>query len=35
MPFSIIPDRLYDRYTELTPDVLDSLGIRLLLCDLD
>ena len=35
MPFSIIPDRLYGRYTELTPDVLDSLGIRLLLCDLD
>ena len=35
MPFSLIPDRLYRRYTDLTPRLLHSLGIRLLLCDLD
>lgn len=35
MPFSLIPDRLYDRYTDLTPQVLRELGVRLLLCDLD
>ena len=35
MPFSLIPDRLYDRYTSLTPRSLRDLGIRLLLCDLD
>ena len=35
MPFSLIPDRLYGRYTELTPQALDALGVRLLLCDLD
>lgn len=35
MPFSLIPDRLYSRYTELTPQALNRLGVRLLLCDLD
>lgn len=35
MPFSLIPDRLYGRYTELTPQALNNLGVRLLLCDLD
>lgn len=35
MPFSLIPDQLYDRYTALTPQLLNRLGIRLLLCDLD
>ena len=35
MPFSLIPDRLYDRYTDLTPQTLSRLGVRLLLCDLD
>lgn len=35
MPFSLIPDRLYNRYTDLTPALLEELGVRLLLCDLD
>ena len=35
MPVSLIPDRLYDRYTDLTPRLLEALHIRLLLCDLD
>ena len=35
MPFSLIPDRLFDRYTDVTPALLHSLDIRLLLCDLD
>lgn len=35
MPFSLIPDRLYRRYSDLTPQALHSLGVRLLLCDLD
>lgn len=35
MPFSLIPDRLYSRYTDLTPQLLHDLQIRLLLCDLD
>ncbi len=35
MPFSLIPDRLYDRYTDLTPRRLRELDVRLLLCDLD
>ena len=35
MPFSLVPDRLYRRYTDLTPQRLRELGIRLLLCDLD
>lgn len=35
MPFSLIPDRLYSRYTDLTPRALQELDVRLLLCDLD
>lgn len=35
MPFSLIPDRLYRRYSDLTPQALETLGVRLLLCDLD
>ena len=35
MPFSLIPDRLFDRYTDVTPQLLRTLDIRLLLCDLD
>lgn len=35
MPFSLIPDRVYDQYTDLTPRQLRDLGVRLLLCDLD
>lgn len=35
MPFSLVPDRLFRRYTDLTPQLLRQLDIRLLLCDLD
>ncbi len=35
MPFSLIPDRVYDRFTEITPQLLRELDVRLLLCDLD
>ena len=35
MPFSLIPDRVFARYTDLTPQVLKDLGVGLLLCDLD
>lgn len=35
MPFSLIPDRVYDRYTQITPELLTGWGVRLLLCDLD
>ena len=35
MPFSLIPDRVFDRYTDITPQFLRSKNIRLLLCDLD
>ena len=35
MRFSLIPDRLYRAYTDITPGMLQSWGIRLLLCDLD
>ena len=35
MPFSLIPDRLLQRYTDLTPQLLGQLDVRLLLCDLD
>ena len=35
MPFSLIPDRLYRAYTDITPAMLQNWGIRLLLCDLD
>ena len=35
MRFSLIPDQLYRAYTDITPQMLQSWGIRLLLCDLD
>ena len=35
MSFSLIPDRLYDRYGEITVAYLKSRGIRLLMSDLD
>ena len=35
MSFSLIPDRLFDRYTDITPEFLTEQGIALLLCDLD
>ena len=35
MSFSLVPDRLYADYTAITPQMLQSWGIRLLLCDLD
>ena len=35
MPFSLIPDRLFASYAEVTPDILREQGITLLLSDLD
>jgi len=35
MPFSLVPDRLFDRYSEVTPAYLKEKGITLLLSDLD
>lgn len=35
MSFSLIPDMVLARYTDLTPQMLLRRGIRLLLCDLD
>ena len=35
MPFSLIPDLLFQDYTSLTPALLRQLDIKLLLCDLD
>ena len=35
MSLSLVPDRLYADYTAITPQMLQSWGIRLLLCDLD
>ena len=35
MSFSLVPDKLYRRYTDITPQMLQEWGIRLLLCDLD
>ena len=35
MPFSLIPDRVFDRYNDITPEMLKDWGVRLLLCDLD
>jgi len=35
MPFSIVPDRLFERYGEITPEYLQKVGIALLLSDLD
>ena len=31
MPFSLIPDRVFQRYTDVTPHMLHHWGIRLLL----
>lgn len=35
MSFSLIPDKVFNRYTDVTPDMLAERGICLLLCDLD
>ncbi len=35
MPFSLIPDRVFRRFTDVTPQFLVQQDIRLLLCDLD
>lgn len=35
MPFSLVPDRLFQRYEEITPEYLKERGITLLLSDLD
>ncbi|MBQ4581952.1 MAG: YqeG family HAD IIIA-type phosphatase [Oscillospiraceae bacterium] len=35
MSFSLVPDKLYRRYTDITPQMMQAWGIRLLLCDLD
>ena len=35
MPFSLVPDQVLDRYTDVTAPMLQALGVRLLLCDLD
>lgn len=35
MSLSLIPARLYQHYSDLTPDVLAGLGVTLLLSDLD
>ena len=35
MPFSLVPDRVFDCYADITPDYLAEQGITLLLSDLD
>ena len=35
MPFSLIPDRLFDAYDQITPELLRGYGATLLLSDLD
>lgn len=35
MSYSLVPDRLFDRYGQITPEYLKAQGIRLLLSDLD
>ena len=35
MPFSLVPDRIFARYEEITPEYLKGQGITLLLSDLD
>ena len=35
MPFSLIPDRVFDKYSDITTKFLLDRGVRLLLCDLD
>ena len=35
MSFSLIPHAILQDYTQVTPQMLEQMGIRLLLCDLD
>ncbi len=35
MPFSLIPDRVFRQYTDVTGQMLQQWGVKLLLCDLD
>ena len=35
MPVSLVPDRVLRHYTDVTPQLLGELGVKLLLCDLD
>lgn len=35
MRFSLVPDALFDRYAQITPEMLRAQGITLLLSDLD
>ena len=35
MPFSLIPDLVLTHYREVSPELLERLGVTLLLCDLD
>jgi len=35
MPFSLVPDRIFDDYAAVTPTLLRDLGVSLLLSDLD
>lgn len=35
MPFSLIPDRVFARYADITPEYLARQGVTLLLSDLD
>lgn len=35
MPLSLIPSRLFERYQEVTPELLRGAGVTLLLSDLD
>lgn len=35
MPLSLIPSRLFERYQEVTPELLHKAGVTLLLSDLD
>ena len=35
MPFSLIPDHMFERYTDVTGQMLQQWGVKLLLCDLD
>ena len=35
MRLSLVPDRLFQSYDEITPALLNELGVKLLLCDLD
>ena len=35
MPLSLIPDRVFRQYTDVTGQMLQQWGVKLLLCDLD